>query len=84
MKPFLTKWLAEAKIDKTNFTFHCLRHTYATLQLALGTDIFTLMKMLGHKSIKSTMRYLHLLDVLKKETTNKIKLEDLRMLIKAS
>lgn len=79
MKPFLTMWLAKAEIVKTCFTFHCLRHTYATLQLSLGTDIFTLMKMLGHKSIKSTMRYLHLLDELKKATTNRIKLESIQM-----
>jgi integrase len=84
IKPFLAKWLDLAGVHKSNFTFHCLRHTYATLQLALGTDIFTLMKMLGHKSIKSTMRYLHLLDTQKKGTTEKIKLADIQALINAS
>lgn len=84
LKPFLTMWLNKAGIVKSSFTFHCLRHTYATLQLALGTDIFTLMKMLGHRSIKSTMRYLHLLDQSKKDTTQKIKIKELRVIFPAS
>lgn len=84
IKSFLAKWLELAGVHKSNFTFHCLRHTYATLQLSLGTDIFTLMKMLGHKSIKSTMRYLHLLDTLKKGTTEKIRLSDVQALVRAS
>ncbi|MDB5155216.1 MAG: site-specific integrase [Mucilaginibacter sp.] len=34
---FLVRWLAKAGINK-NVTFHCFRHTYATLQLEFGTD----------------------------------------------
>lgn len=75
MKPFLSRWLSKAEIIKTSFTAHCLRHTYATLQLNSGTNIYTVMEMLGHTSIKSTIRYLHLLDSTKKATTEKIKLE---------
>ncbi|MDR0542931.1 MAG: site-specific integrase [Dysgonamonadaceae bacterium] len=43
----LKKWLETAGIAK-KITFHCFRHTFATLQLSNGTDIYTVSKMLGH------------------------------------
>lgn len=44
------------------------RHTYAVLQLASGTNIYTLSKMMLHKSIRSTEVYLDLLEETKLET----------------
>lgn len=64
-------WINDASIEK-HITFHCFRHTYATLQMAAGTDIFTVSKMLGHKNIKTTQIYTKIVDERKRETTNKI------------
>lgn len=40
----LAQWVLRAGITK-NITFHCARHTYATLQLTMGTDIYTVSKL---------------------------------------
>lgn len=64
-------WVKDAAIEK-HITFHCFRHTYATLQMAAGTDIFTVSKMLGHKSIKTTQIYTKIIDEKKRETTKRI------------
>lgn len=41
-------------------TFHGLRHTFASLWVMQGGDIFKLQRILGHQSIQMTMRYSHL------------------------
>lgn len=69
----LRAWLKDAGIDKA-ITFHCFRHTFATLQLSLGTDIVTVSKMLGHKDIKTTMIYVKIVDSLKRDAAMRIKL----------
>lgn len=70
----LSKWIKEAGITK-KITFHCFRHTFATLQLTEGTDIYTVSKMLGHRDIKTTQIYAKVVDEAKREAANKIKLD---------
>lgn len=41
-------------------TFHDLRHTFASLWVTKGGDLFKLQKILGHKTVQMTMRYAHL------------------------
>ncbi|MBW8523868.1 site-specific integrase [Chryseobacterium chendengshani] len=69
----LKKWLSNAGVEK-HFTFHGFRHTFATLQLSAGTSIYTVSKLLGHKNIQTTEIYAKVVDSLKKEASEKIKL----------
>ncbi len=70
----LHDWVEKAGIKKS-ITFHCGRHTYATLQLTFGTDIYTVSKLLGHKDVKTTQIYGKIIDKRKAEAANKIKLD---------
>ena len=57
----LQRWSMTAGIKK-NLTFHCGRHTFAVLMLDLGTDIYTVSKLLGHKELSTTQIYAKVLD----------------------
>lgn len=43
-------------------TFHCARHTFATMYLRKTNDLAGLQKLLGHSNISETMIYAHSLD----------------------
>lgn len=70
----LKKWIEKAGIKK-NITFHCFRHTFATLQLSSGTDIYTVSKMLGHTNVKTTQIYAKVVDEKKNQAAEAIQLE---------
>lgn len=65
----LTEWMKDAGIAK-HITFHCSRHTAATLLLTLGASIYVVSKILGHKSVKMTEVYAKIVDKSKIETVN--------------
>lgn len=43
-----------------SFTWHCLRHTFASRLVMAGVDIRTVQELMGHKTIAMTVRYAHL------------------------
>jgi len=69
----LKEWLDAAGMKK-KISFHNFRHTYATLQLSKGTDIYTLSKMLGHKNVSTTQIYGKVMDRQKIEASKKLNL----------
>jgi integrase len=73
----LKKWMVAAGIKK-KITFHCFRHTYATLQLSSGTDIYTVSKMLGHTNVKTTQIYAKVVDEKKHKAAQAIQLETIK------
>lgn len=70
----LRLWVGAAGIQK-KITFHSFRHTHATLLLSRGVDLYVVSKMLGHRNIKTTQLYTKIVDKLKIEAANKIKLK---------
>jgi len=68
---YLKKWGDAAGIDK-HLTFHVSRHTCATLLLYYGTDLYTVSKILGHTSIKTTQIYAKIADEMKRTAVQNI------------
>lgn len=67
----LERWIKAAGITK-HITFHSGRHTYATLQLTNGTDIYTVSKMLGHTKVTTTQIYAKIVDEKKEQAADTI------------
>lgn len=52
--------LIRKKIGCNDVRIHDLRHSFASFAIKQGVDIFRVAKLLGHKDIKTTMRYAHI------------------------
>ena len=65
----LAKWVSKAGILK-KITYHCARHTFATMMLTLGADLYTVSKLLGHANVKTTQIYAKIVDSKKTEAVN--------------
>lgn len=67
----IKRWVLRAGIKK-DITFHCGRHTFAVMMLDLGTDIYTVSKLLGHRELSTTQIYAKVLDKNKQAAVSKI------------
>ena len=52
----LKEWMKDCKIDK-HITYHCSRHTAATLAISAGAELYSVSKILGHRNLMSTQVY---------------------------
>lgn len=57
----LKDWTKRANINK-HITFHVARHTFATMMLSNGVDLYTVSKLVGHKNINTTQIYAKVMD----------------------
>lgn len=65
----LKEWVKAGNIEKI-ITFHCSRHTFATMMLTLGADLYTTSKLLGHTNVATTQIYSKIIDRKMVETVN--------------
>jgi len=49
----------DGSVKQEKFTFHCLRHGFCSALSDSGKEINQIAKLAGHKSIQTTMRYIH-------------------------
>jgi len=66
---YLRRWIKMAGIDK-NITFHCARHTAATLLLSSGLPLAVVSKQLGHLKISTTQIYAKIVDEAQVQAAN--------------
>ena len=70
----LKTWAADAGITKS-VTYHQSRHTFATMLLTLGADLYTVCKLLGHSDVKTTRIYAKIINKKKEDAIGLIDME---------
>ena len=69
MNDYLKEIAAICRIEKT-LTYHTARHTFATMMLTLGADLYTTSKLLGHADVKMTQVYAKIINQKKDDAVN--------------
>ncbi len=65
------RWTKAAGLTKV-VSIHVARHTYATMLLNQGVDLYVVSKLLGHRSLETTKVYVKLLDASKRRAVDKL------------
>lgn len=67
----LQAWADNANVNK-RISYHVSRHTFATMLLSVGVDIYTVSKLLGHTNISTTQIYAKIIDKKKVDAISKV------------
>ncbi len=59
-----------------DFSFHDMRHTFASYMMMTGAELLTVSRILGHKTINMTLRYAHLSPSYQREAMNRLRILD--------
>ncbi len=65
----IPEWSREAGISK-HVTYHVSRHTFATMELTMGADLYTTSKLLGHTEVRTTQIYAKIINKKKDEAVS--------------
>lgn len=66
----MQKALIKVGLENKDYTVHTIRHSFATHLIDNGTDLHTIKELLGHSSLQTTMKYMHLTSKRLDEITN--------------
>ena len=64
VEKWLKNWASSAGVKK-NLSYHVSRHTFATMELTMGADIYTTSQLLGHADVETTQVYAKIIDAKK-------------------
>lgn len=67
----LARWARRAGIGK-HVTFHMARHTFAVMMLSVGVDIYTVSRLLGHASVRTTQVYADIVDEKRQDAARRV------------
>lgn len=67
----IKEWAKRAGIKK-KITYHTSRHTFGTLMITAGADIYVTSKLMGHSDVKTTQIYARIIDSKKIEAVSKL------------
>lgn len=67
----LRRWAEKAGVSK-HISFHVSRHTFATMLLTYGVDLYTVSKLLGHSTIETTQIYARVIDEKRKAAVHSL------------
>jgi len=74
----LKVWI-EASDIKKHVTFHCGRHSFASLLLENGVDIYTIKNLMGHTNVRTTQIYTHIVNEKKEKAANTLHIDNLNL-----
>lgn len=66
----IEEWSKAAGIVNKVVTYHTSRHTFGTMMLTLGADLYTVSKLMGHRNIETTKIYAKIVDQKKDDAVN--------------
>ena len=59
--------------------FHVARHSFASLLLENGVDIYTIKDLMGHTNVRTTQIYTHILNKQKEKAANTLHIDNLNL-----
>lgn len=59
--------------------FHCSRHSFASLLLENGVDIYTIKDLMGHTNVRTTQIYTHIVNEKKEKAANTLHIDNLNL-----
>ena len=74
----LKVWI-EASDIKKHVTFHLARHSFASLLLENGVDIYTIKDLMGHTNVRTTQIYTHIVNEKKEKAANTLHIDNLNL-----